>query len=102
MKDTNKLIKNILHAMPAIPYIAPKKTSLLPFILGGITVALVGGIAAVMYFSPRTRIRTVEFAKQGYGKLGLDHAPEHATTPTASNGLVDNKAGVAHAHTAGA
>ena len=70
MKDTNKLIKNILRALPAIPYFAPKKTSsVLPFVLGAIGVALAGGIAAVMVFSPRTRYRALDIAKDGYGKV---------------------------------
>jgi hypothetical protein len=70
MKDTNKLIKNILRALPAIPFIAPKKTSSsLPFVLGAIGVAVIGGIAAVMAFSPRTRYRALDVAKDGYGKV---------------------------------
>ena len=66
MKDTNKLFKNVLRA---IPYLAPKKTSVLPFVLGAIGVALAGGIAAVMVFSPRTRYRALDIAKDGIGKV---------------------------------
>ena len=104
MKDTNKLIKNVLRALPAIPYFAPKKTSsVLPFVLGAVGVAVVGGIAAVMVFSPRTRYRALDIAKDGYGKaraqldqygisekLGLsDGAAARATSPGGySNGLV--------------
>ena len=69
MKDTNKLIKNILRALPFIPLLAPKKTSIAPYVLGGIAVALVGGVAAVMIFSPRTRYRALDAAKEGYGKV---------------------------------
>jgi hypothetical protein len=69
MKDTNKLIKNVLRALPAIPYFAPKKTSSLPFVLGAIGVAVIGGVAAVMAFSPRTRYRALDVAKDGYGKV---------------------------------
>lgn len=71
MKDTNKLIKNVLRALPAaIPLFAPKrKTSLAPFVLGAIGVAVAGGIAAVMVFSPRTRYRMLDIAKDGYGKV---------------------------------
>ena len=66
MKDTNKLFKNVLRA---IPLFAPKKTSILPFVLGAIGVALAGGIAAVMVFSPRTRYRALDIAKDGIGKV---------------------------------
>ncbi len=69
MKDTNKLIKNVLRALPALPYFAPKKTSIFPFVLGAIGVAVAGGIAAVMVFSPRTRYRALDIAKDGYGKV---------------------------------
>lgn len=69
MKDTNKLIKNILRALPVIPLLAPKKTSIVPYVLGAVGVALVGGVAAVMIFSPRTRYRALDVAKEGYGKV---------------------------------
>jgi hypothetical protein len=101
MKDTNKLIKNVLRALPAIPLLMPKKrASVLPYVLGALGVAIVGGITAVMILSPRTRNRTLGIAKDGYGKvrgqlgqlaigerLGLSHE-ERSTTPDAySNGL---------------
>lgn len=69
MKDTNRLIKNVLRALPAIPYFAPKKTSIVPLLLGAIGVALVGGVAAVMIFSPRTRYRALDVAREGIGKV---------------------------------
>ena len=69
MKDTNKLIKNVLRALPAIPFLAPKKTSVAPIILGAVGAAVIGGIAAVMVFSPRTRYRALDIAKDGYGKV---------------------------------
>lgn len=106
MKDTNKLIKNVLRALPAIPFIAPKKTSsVLPFVLGAIGVAVAGGIAAVMVFSPRTRYRALDIAKDGYGKVKgqLEQLPfaeklgmqaERNTTPGGySNGLVNEGSG---------
>jgi hypothetical protein len=105
MKDTNKLVKNILRAMPAIPFIAPKKkTSIAPFLLGALGVAVFGGVAAVMIFSPRTRYRALDIAKDGYGKvrgqidqrgwaskLGLSRAESRTTTPGGyQNGLVSD------------
>ena len=108
MKDTNKLIKNVLRALPAItlPFLAPKKTSsFVPFFLGAVGVAVAGGIAAVMVFSPRTRYRALDIAKDGYGKvkgqldqyglsekLGMAKASgDRNTTPQAySNGLTES------------
>lgn len=100
MKDTTKLINNVLRALPLIPLLAPKrKSSVASYIVGAFGVAIVGGIAAVMYLSPRTRTRTLGIAKDSYGKvkgqleqlgiadrLGL--AGERTTTPdTYANGL---------------
>ena len=105
MKDTNKLLKNVLRALPAIPYLAPKKTSVVPFVLGAI------GVAAVMVFSPRTRYRALDIAKDGYGKvlgqmdqLGISEklglAGERNTTPGYSNGLVHDT-GASYSSTSG-
>jgi hypothetical protein len=110
MKDTNKLLKNVLRALPAItaiPFLARKqKTSVLPFVLGALGVAVAGGIAAVMVFSPRTRYRALDMAKGGIGKvrgqldeLGISEKlgiAERTTTPTPqpySNGLVNESSG---------
>ncbi|HSO39529.1 MAG TPA: hypothetical protein VLT33_43685 [Labilithrix sp.] len=111
MKETNKLFKNILRALPAIsaiPFLAPKKTSVLPYVLGAVGVAVVGGIAAVMIFSPRTRYRALDIAKDGYGrvrgqldelgvgeKLGLQPQPQRTanTAPQGNaNGLANDNA----------
>jgi len=113
MKDTNKLLKNVLRALPAIPFIAPKKTSVVPFVLGAIGVAAIGGIAAVMVFSPRTRYRALDIAKDGYGKvrgqmdqlgisdkLGLASAERNTTPGGYSNGLV-GESGVSYSSTSG-
>ena len=113
MKDTNKLLKNVLRALPAIPFFAPKKTSTFPLVLGAIGVALAGGIAAVMIFSPRTRYRALDIAKEGYGKvrgqlgeLGISEklgmGGDRNTTPTPqpyANGLVNEGAGSSYAST---
>ena len=115
MKDTNKLLKNVLRALPAItmalPFFAPKKTSVVPFVLGAIGVAAVGGIAAVMIFSPRTRFRALDIAKDGYGKvlgqmdqLGISEklglASDPNTTPGGyANGLVADGAGATYQST---
>ncbi|MBX3191606.1 MAG: hypothetical protein KF819_31730 [Labilithrix sp.] len=67
--DTHKLVKYVKHAMPAVPFITRKKTSIVPLVLGAIGVAIAGGIAAVMIFSPRTRYRALDVAKHNYGKV---------------------------------
>ena len=115
MKDTNKLFKNVLRALPAItmalPFFAPKKTSIVPFVLGAIGVAAAGGIAAVMIFSPRTRFRALDIAKDSYGKvlgqmdqLGISEklglASETNTTPGGyANGLVADGTGATYQST---
>ena len=70
-KQFNKVLKGAIAAMPAIPFLARRRSSsiVLPFVLGGIGVALAGGIAAVVYFSPRTRYRALDIAKNTYGKV---------------------------------
>lgn len=107
MKETNKLLNNVLRALPAIsaiPFFAPKKTSILPYVLGALGVAVAGGIAAVMVLSPRTRYRALDIAKDGYGKvkgqldelgvsekLGLQTEPRTNPQPYANaNGLVSS------------
>lgn len=114
MKDTNKLLKNVLRALPvittAIPFFAPKKTSVVPFVLGAIGVAAIGGIAAVMVFSPRTRYRALDIAKDGYGKvrgqmdqLGISEklglATDRNATPGYANGLVADGTGASYQST---
>ncbi|MBS2019958.1 MAG: hypothetical protein JST00_44250 [Deltaproteobacteria bacterium] len=74
-KTTNKVIRNVTRAMPkalagvSIPFVARKRTSVLPYVLGAIGVAIAGGIAAVMIMSPRARHRALDVAKDGYGKV---------------------------------
>jgi hypothetical protein len=111
MKDTNKLLRNVLRALPAISAIPlfarKKKTSMLPFVLGAFGVAVAGGIAALMVFSPRTRYRALDIAKDGYGKvkgqlddLGISEklgiTTDRNTTPTPqpyANGLASETSG---------
>jgi hypothetical protein len=76
MKDTKKLINNALRMLPLIPFIRMRRrSSVVPIVLGAIGAAVVGGIAAVMVFSPRTRYRALDIAKDKYGKVRgqIDH-----------------------------
>ena len=69
-KNINKFLKGAIAAMPAIPYITKRRSSMvLPLVLGGIGVALMGGMAAVMFLSPRTRYRAMDMAKNTYGRV---------------------------------
>jgi hypothetical protein len=93
-KNINKVLKGAIAALPAIPYITKRRSStVLPFVLGGIGVALMGGMAAVMFLSPRTRYRALDVAKNTYGKINeqigqLAHlAAKSEEGQTASNGL---------------
>ena len=72
IKDSKKLIRKALRNMPKLPFEVPflaRRTSVMPYVLGGIGVALMGAIAAVMIFSPRTRYRALGAAKDAYGKV---------------------------------
>lgn len=89
-KNLDKILKGAIAAMPAIPYITKRRSSMvLPLVLGGIGVALMGGMAAVMYLSPRTRYRALDMAKNTYGKLEtqITHLRAKAEGAEASNGL---------------
>ena len=96
-KNINKVLKGAIAALPAIPYITkPRRSSMvLPFVLGGIGVALMGGMAAVMFLSPRTRYRAMDMAKNTYGKINeqigqLTHlAAKSSEGSMASNGLAN-------------
>jgi hypothetical protein len=69
-KNLGKYMKGAIAAMPAIPYITKRRSSMmLPLVLGGLGVALMGGMAAVMFLSPRTRYRALDMAKNTYGKI---------------------------------
>lgn len=107
MKDTNKLIKNVLRALPAIPLIRRRRrASITPYILGALGIAIAGGITAVMLLSPRTRNRTLGMAKDSYGKvrgqlghlgiaerLGRSHGERVTTSDAYSNGPGAENAG---------
>lgn len=95
-KSIDKVLKGAIAAMPAIPYITKRRTSMvLPMVLGGIGVALMGGMAAVMFLSPRTRYRAMDMAKNTYGKINtqighLAHLKDKGSeSGSVSNGLAN-------------
>ena len=90
MNGTRKLFDNVLDMLP----ISRRSSTVSPFVIGAIGVAVLGGIAAVMILSPRTRYRVLGAAKETYGKvaqsnignkLGIQH---DVGTQTQPNGLV--------------
>jgi len=99
-KNINKVLKGVIAAMPAIPYImkSRQRTSVSAYVLGGVGFAIAGGIAALMFFSPRTRTRALTVAKDTYGKVNdkISHLREtnkdgdHADVSPMSNGLVNH------------
>jgi len=75
MTLNKRMVKNVLNgvlaAAPAIPYLTKRRAtiSVASYVLGGLGIALVSGIAAVMFLSPRTRTRALGVAKDTYGKV---------------------------------
>jgi hypothetical protein len=97
-KRINKVVKGVVAAMPAIPYImkSRRSTSIASYVVAGIGFAVAGGLCALMFLSPRTRSRALNAAKGTYGKVSdkIGHLREgrHAEQPM-SNGLVGNEYG---------
>ena len=95
-KNIDQVLKGVVAAMPAIPYImkSRQRTSVTAYVLGGIGFAVAGGIAALMFFSPRTRYKALNVAKDTYGKVNdkISHLRSHHDSKDVgpmSNGLVD-------------
>lgn len=87
-KTFNKVLEDVIAAMPAVPYVRRRRrrrAMMLPLVLGGIGVALVGGMAAVMLLSPRTRYRALDVAKHTYGKISRKGA--HGEEQPLANGM---------------
>lgn len=69
-KNLNSVLKGVIAAMPAIPYIMkPKKTPIAAYVIGGVSFAIAGGLAALFFFSPKTRTKALTAAKDGYSKV---------------------------------
>ena len=106
-KNVNKVLKSAIQSaiavMPAIPFIARRRKSMvMSYVLGGIGVALVGGLAAMMFFSPRMRYRAIDAAKNTYGKLGsrvLHKGTDLGAMQDVSNGLSSEYGGTGYSPT---
>lgn len=91
-KSVNKVLKSAIAVLPAIPFLAKRRSSpVLGFVLGGIGVAVAGGIAALMFVSPRTRNRALGMAKDAYGKV--NSKIEHARDSFQPNGIASEHNG---------
>lgn len=93
-KNIKKVLSGVISALPAaVPYVMRSRRSspIAAYVLGGIGVAVVGGLAAVMFLSPRTRTRALTAAKDTYGKVNekISHLRSHNNGVGMSNGLVD-------------
>lgn len=106
-KKMTAVLKGVMAAMPAIPYIMrPRhRTSTMAYVLRGIGIAVAGGIAALLLFSPRTRHRALETAKGTYGKMNekIGHLrPRHHEEKKEEAPLSDGLAGSDYGATTGA
>lgn len=96
-KRINKALQGMVVAMPAIRYLtrSRRRNTLMSYVVGGIGVAIAGGLVAVMLLSPRTRRRALHAAQDTYGRVNerISHLRHEAEaklteeTPPLSNGL---------------
>src|SRR5436190_17334468 len=103
-KTLRNFLKGAIAVMPAIPYITKRRnSSILSYVLGGVGIAIVGGLAGVMFMSPRTRYRALDVAKQTYGKVNdkIGQMKNNGATTHPSNGLVSSEQGGSTAYTTG-
>lgn len=106
-KRFNKVLKSALESaiavMPVIPYVTRRRKSMvMSYVLGGIGLALVGGLGAIMFFSPRVRYRAIDAAKNTYGKLGsrvLHKGADMGGIQDVSNGLSSDYGGTGYSPT---
>lgn len=91
-RKMKRVLSSVITALPAIPYImrSRRRSNVAAYVLGGIGVAIVGGLAAVMMMSPRTRRRALNVAKDTYGKVNdtISQLKSHRDE-LGANGLVD-------------
>ena len=90
-RSVNRVLKGLFGALPAIPYVmrSRRRSNIAAYILGGIGVAALGGIAALMFLSPRTRTRALNAAKDTYDKMSEKIVHERDRAAEAANGLVE-------------
>jgi hypothetical protein len=96
-KKFNKYIKGAIALVPTIPFVTRRhRSSLLSYVIGGLGMALAGGLVAVMFLSPRTRYRAIGMAKQAYGKIKPPGDVEQHQQTRLSDGLVNPETGTGY------
>lgn len=90
-RTMDRVLKGLIGAMPAIPYImrSRRRTPVAAYVLAGVGVAVIGGIAALMYLSPRTRTRALNAARGTYDRVNERIAHRRGEAAEAVNGLVE-------------
>jgi hypothetical protein len=71
LRTLDMVKRSALAALPVVPFLGRRRRSsiMMPLVMSGIGVALASGIAAIAFFSPRTRYRALDIAKNTYGKV---------------------------------
>ncbi len=92
-RKMNRTIKALLGALPAVTMMmrSRRRTPVAAYVLGGIGIAIVSGVAAVMFLSPRTRSRALNAAKDAYAKVNETVIHKRAELADAANGLVESQ-----------
>lgn len=97
--NIDKVLKNVLGSIAVssqYPFVSRKSAAVFPLVLGAVGVAIAGGIAAVMIFSPRTRTRALDMGKGVASKIqgqignagfGIGQTADRITQP---NGLASD------------
>ncbi len=91
-RKMDRVLKTMLGALPAIPFFMRSRRRRAPvaaLVLGGIGIAIAGGIAALMLLSPRARSRTLNAAKTAYDKVNEKVIHGKGGAIDAANGLVE-------------
>jgi hypothetical protein len=85
-RGLDRMLKTLIGVLPAIPYVMRRRRGppVAAWVLGGLGIALAGGVAAVMLLSPRTRSRTVNAARTVYARVN-----ERVRPSDLANGLVE-------------
>lgn len=70
-RKIDALLRGVISAIPTIPYVMKprRRVTLGAYALAGLCVAVVGGLTALMMFSPRMRHRALNAARDTYGRM---------------------------------
>jgi hypothetical protein len=90
-RGLDRALRALIGAVPAIPYVMRprRRTPVAAWVLGGVGIAIAGGLVAVMLLSPRTRSRTLNAARTAYGRMNERIGRRAQGDAGAANGLVE-------------